>query len=347
MKRLILTGCALLFACSADESGTAKTLHKARPNIYTDSGVAGWIWQGVSGEVENETQIWQLSLPTQFPNRTFPERFYPPLFPDQANWDIVTAGDFDGNGSADFLWRHKTTGAWRVWQMKNGIRQNRNDLPDFDAAHEWTVVGAGDTDKDGDDDVILNNHNSGQILIWEMQQHSLRASHIQQTKTVYRVSRIGDFNKDGDVDLMLYAPTEDRWSIWEIEANTLVQEKSVLKIGKHWVPACAGDADNDGDDDILLVNNLRPQERWQVIENYVRVKQLVGATPVGFAPAGCGDYDGDGDMDVLWRNPSSGRNRVVLEQDYGTRKRTIDINSFGGDDSTRDGYGFEYRGNQN
>ena len=346
LKKLILIASVLLFACSADEKSPAKIPHKARPNVYTDTGVAGWVWQGVGNDVENETQIWQLSLPTTLPNWTSPDRFYPPLFPDQPNWDMVTTGDFDGNSSADFLWRHKTTAAWQVWQMKNGIRHGRNALPDFDAAHEWTVVAAGDTDRDGDDDVILNNPMTGQILIWEMQQHKLQASHTQKTPTPYIVSRIGDFNKDGDVDLMLHETAANHWSIWETDNNKLVQEKSVIKIGKHWVPVCAGDADNDGDDDILLVHTTKPQEKWQVMEDYMRVQQLIGGAPVGFVAAGCGDYDGDGDVDVLWRSPSDGRNRVVLQQNYGAQKRVININPFGAADSTRAGYGFEYRGNR-
>jgi len=60
-----------------------------------------------------------------------------------------------------------------------------------------------DTDKDGDDDVILNNTTSGEVIIWEMQNHVVTATHSVGTKAGYTLNRIGDFNKDGDVDLLL------------------------------------------------------------------------------------------------------------------------------------------------
>ena len=345
---LCLVLCALSVGCGRDKSGSDTNLRlRNSKNHYTSSPVAGWIWQGTGNGVESETQIWQLTFPPTLPNWSSPGRFYPPLFPDQVNWDIKTTGDFNGDGTADFLWRHKTTGAWRVWQMQNGLRVGQNNLRDYDAEHAWTVVGAGDTDNDHDDDVILNNSGTGEVIIWQMQGHAVVATHAVATKAGYLVNRIGDFNKDGDADLMFRQIGADVLRIGEIEKNALVQERKFPNTGVGWNPVCAADVDNDGDDDIMLVSSTDNQEKWFVIENHARLRQNVGAKNIGYTFRGCGDYDGDGDADSLWQNNSDGKNRVILQQNYGAKKLTVYINPFGGVNPAGAGYGFEYRANNN
>jgi len=231
--------------------------------------------------------------------------------------------------------------------MQNGTRVAQTSWTDtFDPAHAWTVIGAGDTDKDGDDDVILNNPSTGEILIWEMQNHAVIATHSVGTKAGYVVNRIGDFNKDGDVDLLLRQVGTDVLLTWEIEANAFVAERALANTGTGYNPVCAGDFDNDGDDDIMLVNSSTMQEKWFVMENYTRT-QAVGASNIGFVFKGCGDYDGDGDADSMWQRSSDDMNRIVLQQNFGVIKQTVYTNAFGGVNPTNAGYGFVYRGNSN
>ena len=309
-------------------------------NDYNNDGIAGWIWKGQSNGVETQSQIWQLTLPLQSPNFSAPARSYPPIFADQPNWEIVTTGDFDKDGDADILWRNLATEQWKVWQMQNGTRVGQNDLGDFDLAHEWQVVGAGDTDKDGDDDVILNSA-TGEVMIWIMQNLVVSTSPVGVGyKPGYTVIRVGDFNKDGDVDLLLRQNGTDVLVIWEIEDNNFVAERTLNSTGAGYNPVCTGDFDNDGDDDIMLVNSTTQQEKWFVMENYSRT-QRVGGVNDGFVFLGCGDYDGDGDTDSLWQRSSDDKNRVVLQQDWGATKQTVYTNPFGGVN------GFVYRGNSN
>jgi hypothetical protein len=316
-------------------------------NDYNADGIAGWIWKGQSNGVETQSQNWQLTFPLYSPNWGVPNRFYTPVFPDQANWEIVTSGDFNKDGDADILWRNLATAEWKVWQMQNGLRTAQNTPADFDLAHEWTVIGAGDTDKDGDDDVIFNKATSGEVLVWEMQDHAIANTHAVGTKAGYALNRIGDFNKDGDVDLLFRQNSADVLVTWEIEANAFVLERALANTGTNYQPVCAGDFDNDNDDDIMLVNSSTMQEKWFEMENYARLSQKFGATNTGFVFKGCGDYDGDGDADMLWQRSADDANRVVLQQSWGAIKQTVYTNAFGGVNPSAAGYGFVYRGNSN
>ena len=332
-------GTTTLFALARLDSGQ---LMKAVKNDYNNDNIAGWIWQGVGNGVETQTQIWQLTLPLQSPNYTAPLRTYPPTFSDQANWDIVTSGDFNNDGDADIVWRHKTTDAWKVWQMQDGLRVAQTNWTDiFDPLHEWQAIGAGDTDKDGDDDIILSNSTTGEVMIWEMQNHAVAAAHAVGTKAGYTLNRIGDFNKDGDVDLLFRQNGGDALITWELQANAFVTERALATTGSGYLPVCAGDFDKDGDDDIMLVNSAASkQEKWFVMENYTRT-QKVGGVNDGFVFLGCGDYDGDGDADSLWQRSSDEKNRVVLQQNWGATKQTVYTNAFGAAN------GFVYRANKN
>ena len=311
-------------------------------NDYNNDGIAGWIWKGQSNGAETQTQIWQLSFPLQSQNYTAPTRSYPPAFPDQANWELLTSGDFDKDGDADIVWRHKTTAAWKIWQMQDGQRVAQSNWSDsFDPSRQWQVIGAGDTDKDGDDDIILNNTTTGAVMIWQIQGNTVAAALNIGSKAGYSVNRIGDFNKDGDVDLLFRQNGGDALVTWELQTNVLVTERFLANTGTGYNPVCAGDFDNDGDDDIMLVNSgTSKQEKWFVMENYTRTQQ-VGGVNDGFVFLGCGDYDGDGDADSLWQRSSDEKNRVVLQQNWGALKQTVYTNAFGAAN------GFVHRGNNN
>ena len=315
--------------------------HTAK-NDYNGDGVAGWIWKGVSSGNETASQNWQLGYPLYSANWAVPNRFYHPNFVDQANWEIVTSGDFNKDGDADIVWRHNSTDAWKIWQMQDGLRAAQTNWSDtFDPTHAWTVVGAGDTDKDGDDDIILNNAATGAVMIWQMQNYVVAAVHNVGSKAGYTLNRIGDFNKDGDVDLLFRQNGADALITWELQANAFVAERTLNSTGAGYNPVCAADFDNDGDDDIMLVNSgASKQEKWFVMENYTRTQQ-VGGTNDGFVFLGCGDYDGDVDADSLWQRSSDEKNRAVLQQNWGTTKQTIYTNAFGG------ATGFVYKGNSN
>jgi len=329
------------FKAGTNPLDASSHIHASIKNDYINNKIAGWIWQGVSNGVETESQNWQLTFPLYSTNWAIPNRFYMPTFPDQANWDIVTTGDFNKDGDADILWRNKTTNDWKIWQVQNGTRVAQTSWADvFDPAHAWTVVGAGDTDKDGDDDVVLNNSATGEVMIWEIQNHAVIATHTVGTRVGYTLNRIGDFNKDGDVDLLLRQNGGDALITWEIENNAFVAERALANTGTGYNPVCAADFDGDGDDDILLINSSTQVEKWFVMENFTRT-QAFGAANTGFTFLGCGDYDGDGDADTVWLRDADTMTRVVLQQNYGLTKQTVYTNPFGGAN------GFIYRGNSN
>jgi hypothetical protein len=314
---------------------------------YQGGHIAGWYWQGVSNGHETENEVWSLTYPLFSANWGIPNRSYPAVFPAQASWDIVANGDFSHDNSSDVLYRNKTTGDWKVWQIVNGVRTTQFNITGYDAAHAWAVVGTGDTDGDGDDDVILYNSSTGHLDIWEAVGGTLTTHHDLGVITAgYTPVRIGDFNADGDVDIMIQSGTSLR--IWELQANAFVSERAGTNTGAGYTTICAADFDGDGDSDVYLQETTTQVEKWAEMQNYARVSQQFGSSNTGFRFHGCADYDGDGRADVKWQRVSDDQQRIVLmTTNWGVVKQTVYTNIYGGLISTGAGYGFAYRGSAN
>jgi hypothetical protein len=83
-------------------------------------------------------------------------------------WQIVGAGDLDGDGHVDLLWRHTVTGALSAWLM-NGARQISGQLltPASVPDTQWAVVAVADVNSDDRADIIWQ-HADGRLAVWVM-----------------------------------------------------------------------------------------------------------------------------------------------------------------------------------
>jgi hypothetical protein len=86
------------------------------------------------------------------------------------DWDIVGAGDVDGDGYPDLLWHHSVTGQVAVWimrrqQMSAGVFMSPDRLADTN----WILRGLADLDGNGSLDLIWENAVTMQVGTWLMQ----------------------------------------------------------------------------------------------------------------------------------------------------------------------------------
>lgn len=102
--------------------------------------------------------------------------------PDQAtdaNWQIVAALDFDGDGVRDLLWYNATSGRIVIWTMNAAVQRTAGHftIPASAGDANWRVVAAGDYGKGpatsgtpvyGSQDIIWRNATSGKLVAWHM-----------------------------------------------------------------------------------------------------------------------------------------------------------------------------------
>ena len=121
------------------------------------------------------------------------------------DWTIAGTGDFNGDGRSDVLWRN-ANGVVSNWLgQANGAFAANHANAATGVPLDWTVVGTGDFNGDGRDDVLWRNDN-GTVINWLGQPNGGFVSNQANSATTvsldWHVAGVGDYNGDGRDDVL-------------------------------------------------------------------------------------------------------------------------------------------------
>jgi hypothetical protein len=182
-------------------------------------------------------------------------------------WHVAGTGDFDGDGRSDILWRHDS-GLTTDWLgqangsfVDNGVSFNVN------AGTQWHVVGTGDFNGDGRDD-ILWRHDNGLTSDWLGQANGAfldnGANFNVNAGTQWHVAGTGDFNGDSRSDI-LWRHDSGLTTDWLGQSNGSFLNNGAnfaTNPGTQWQVAEIGDFNNDGRSDILWRHDNGTVTNW-------------------------------------------------------------------------------------
>jgi hypothetical protein len=223
--------------------------------------------------------------------------------------------DVNGDGHADLLFRHQSSGELSTWLMKAIHRTSGvalEPLPDL----AWRVVGTGDFTNDGKTDIVWRHDTSGQLAVWFMN-GTVKVGGVLLPglgDTAWKVGGSGDFNQDGRTDLLWRHDTTGALKAWLMNGTTVTGETPLNPSAlsdTQWRIVGTGDFNRDGHTDILW----RHETSAQLVVWYMQGTQLVDgdflSEPSPADPqwqiAAIVDIDGDDDADLLWRHGLSGQ----------------------------------------
>jgi hypothetical protein len=231
------------------------------------------------------------------------------------NWRIAGTGDFNGDRRDDILWRNDDglTVDW-LGTPDGGFVSNYTASA-LNVPTDWTIVGAGDFNGNGRDDILWRDTVSGLLVDWVGQTNGGFSSNYSnsavQVTLNWSIAATGDFNGDGRTDIL-----------WRNEGGLIVDwlgaltggfnsnyANSAVTIPTDWTVAGAGDFNGDGRDDILWRNGAGLTVDWLAnasgnggfSSNYANSAVQVATTT---SIASIGDFNGDGRDDILWRDSS-------------------------------------------
>lgn len=194
-------------------------------------------------------------------------------------------------------------------------------------ASGWTVIGMGDINGDGSDDLLWRNPTTGQFAYWIMNGTVFVSAQTYGPPVTYVVAGVGDFNGDGRSDLLWNDPGTRNASIW-LSTGTGFTVGMIGQYGTDWNMVGVADVTGDGKADILLRDNSKTYLAYWKMDGAV----YQGSSAFGLASdydlLTTGDFDGDGLEDVvvsrasdrsmrLWRSTGTAFTQSNIGQ-YGT-----------------------------
>jgi VCBS repeat protein len=121
-------------------------------------------------------------------------------------WKIVAVGDFAGSNKRNqLLWRNSGTGQIYLQTVTySGTFSQTGAMIYQEANLAWKIVGAGDFNGNGRDDILWRNDSTGQLFMQLMNGTAIVGGGVIYTEAdlAWKVVALGDYNGDGRADIL-------------------------------------------------------------------------------------------------------------------------------------------------
>jgi len=219
---------------------------------------------------------------------------------------IAERNDFDGDGKADLLWRHKGQGWNYMWLMDGQARLSGTDLPGVGDTR-WVIAATGDFDGDGKSDIVWRHTEFGINYIWLMDGTTRKLGQDLPGvgDTNWSIVGSGDFDRDGKSDLLWRNLQTGANIIWLMDGVNRRSTNNLPNVGDtDWEVVGTADFDGDRKTDILWRNKVSGANYLWYMDGASRRegRDLNSVGDLGWKVVANNDYNGDGKADILWRH---------------------------------------------
>jgi hypothetical protein len=141
-----------------------------------------------------------------------------------ASYKVAGVGDFDGLGRDEVLWANPATGDTGYWAVNARAGEPISFVDLGQGGAGYTVVGIGDFDGKGRDEVLWQDKTTGDTGYWTMNASGLAAGFhdFGFGNTSYQVAGVGDYDNSGHAEVLWENPLTGDTGYWTTNAGGAV-----------------------------------------------------------------------------------------------------------------------------
>jgi V8-like Glu-specific endopeptidase len=244
-----------------------------------------------------------------------------------SQWGMIGAGDFNGDGWSDILWRHYL-GDLHISLMREGTNfASFTYLPV--PTNDWVIRAIADVNGDRIADLVFHNAYSGEVYVWTMGEtgQPIGYGSLGIVTGGWRITGTGDFDHDGKADLfwtLRSPPASTQTAIWLLNGTSVAGYRSLSPATIPYTYSFKGIGSLRGTtykDDIVWRNSDGTVLTWQyswVSGSVISVSQVTtGWAGNEWDLRQVADISGDGISDYAWFRSSDRRVEGWLLNAYG------------------------------
>ena len=173
----------------------------------------------------------------------------------------------------------------------------------------WQVVGTGDLDGDGQNDLVWRHWTTGTIAVWFLQGTTFLRAATLPAPQGWELVAVGDLNNDGHADLLWRQVSSGQVAVWLMEAGQVLAGIFLEIADLQWRLRAVVDVDGDGQNDLVWQHAGTGQVGAWLMQGFVRsgTQAVANIGDPLWHLAAVGDVDADGHADLIWRHASSGQ----------------------------------------
>ena len=172
---------------------------------------------------------------------------------------------------------------------------------------------AKDFNNDGTADLVWENSDNGQRLIWFMKNGTPTTSmSVLTVPPSWHIAGVGDFLGNGQSDLV-WENSDGEHLIWIMNAGAPQYALNLLTVGGGWHVVGAGNFENNGQADLIWENSATGErEIWLMNNGAPTISVPLPTVDPSWHIAGVGDFLGNRQSDLVWENTVTGERVIWL-----------------------------------